>query len=141
MRICIDSCVFIRGLRDPSTDAAQLLAQTGPSLEIFIPRLVAREVTRNLLFPSVTAQFYRLFHNSRFAHIVDEPVPDEIFQGYLALGLNVKGDAYIGAFAEWMQVDYLISDNRHFLRRLRTDAYQLLSPGDFLDLLRKEPKS
>jgi hypothetical protein len=31
-----------------------------------------------------------------------------------------------------MRVDFLISDNRHFLHSLRTDAYQLLSPGDFL---------
>jgi hypothetical protein len=34
-----------------------------------------------------------------------------------------------------MRVEYLISDNRHFLRAFRTDAYQLLSPGDFLDKL------
>jgi len=39
-----------------------------------------------------------------------------------------------------MQVDYLISDNRHFLQELRTDAYRLLTPGDFLEILQGEPK-
>jgi hypothetical protein len=51
---------------------------------------------------------------------------------YVALGLRAKGDAFIGAFAEWQQVKYLISDNRHFLRQLQTDAYQVLDPLTFL---------
>ena len=133
MRICIDSCVFIRGLRDPSTDAAQLLMQIRPALELFVPRLVAAEVTRNLLFPSDLTRFYRLFHENRSAHIIDGPIPKALFQRYVDLGLRAKGDAYIGAFAEWLRVDYLISDNRHFLRHLHTEAYRLLTPAGFLE--------
>ncbi len=48
------------------------------------------------------------------------------------LGLPVKADAFIGAFAEWMQVQYLISDNRHFLRDLATDAFGVLEASNFL---------
>ena len=137
MLTCIDSCVFIRGLPNASSDAGQLLDLISPSLSVLIPRLVATEVTRNLKSETDVARFYRLFNKRSFAHIVDEPIPRELFRRYMALGLRAKGDAYIGAFAEWKQVDCLISDNRHFLRGLRTDAYQLLSPGDFLELLHK----
>ncbi len=134
MRICIDSCVFIRGLREPSSDAGQVLALIGPSFQVYIPRLVVKEVTRNLITPDI-AQFYRLFIGKEFVHIIDSPTPQKLFRHYATLGLNVKGDAIIGAFAEWMRVDYLISDNRHFLSALRTDAYRLLSPGAFLDIV------
>jgi hypothetical protein len=137
MRICIDSCVFIRGLKEPPSDAGQVLELFSPTLKVFIPRLIAIEVTRNLHFRSDVARFYQLFHKRRYASIVEEPIPEDLFRRYVQLGLSVKGDAYIGAFAEWMRVNYLIYDNRYFLRDLRTDAYQLLSPGDCLEVLRR----
>ena len=136
MLICIDSCVFIRGLREPLSDANQLLNLLSPVLPTVIPRLVAIEVTRNLQSDVDKAHFYRLFYERTFAMIIDEDVPETLLAAYNAKGLRIKGDAYIGAFAEWMSVDYLISDNRHFLRELHTDAYQLMSPGDFLNFLR-----
>ena len=140
MRICIDSCVFIRGIPNTSSDAGLLLNLISPSLQVVIPRVVAIETTHNLRVVADVAHFYRLFHERPFARIIDEPVPAEIFQRYVDLGLRAKGDAVIGAFAEWMRVDCLISDNRHFLRDLRTDAYRLLSPGDFLALIREKPE-
>jgi hypothetical protein len=135
MLICIDSCVFIRGLKDPLSDANRLLNLLSPALPTVIPRLVAIEVTHNLQSATDQARFYRLFYERPFAMIIDEDLPNDLLTSYIAKGLRAKGDAYIGAFAEWMQVDYLISDNRHFLRELQTDAYQLMSPGDFLNLL------
>ncbi|CUS03621.2 protein of unknown function [Candidatus Promineifilum breve] len=105
-----------------------------------IPRLVAVEVTRNLTTRPQQVAFYSLLHKNENAAIIDAPIPPRLIARYLALGLSEKGDAIIGAFAEWMQVDYLISDNRHFLQELRTDAYRLLTPGDFLEILQGEPK-
>jgi predicted nucleic acid-binding protein len=132
MLICIDSCVFIRAADAPSSDAALLIKRLGPDLPVVIPRLVVREVVRNLRSADSVNTFFRLFSEKSGGQIIDLPVPDDLVMAYVARGLRIKGDAYIGAFAEWMQVDYLISDNRHFLRSLRTDAYQLLSPSDFL---------
>jgi hypothetical protein len=43
-----------------------------------------------------------------------------------------KADAFIGAFAEWMQARCLISENRHFLREFKTDAYKVLSAEEFI---------
>lgn len=132
MLICIDSCVFIRGLKDPLSDANQLLSLLNPSLSLLIPRLVAIEVNRNLVSTIDQARFYRLFHKRPFAMIIDEDLPRDLLAAYIAKGLRAKGDAYIGAFAEWMQVDYLISDNRHFLRELQEVPYQVTTPEAFL---------
>ena len=135
MRICIDSCVFIRGINQEGSDAERLLRSIGPELQVIANRLIAQEVTRNLSGPQQIRRFYQIFHESAAAFIVTGPIPPAILDRYVALGLREKGDAIIGAFAEWMVVDYLISDNRHFLRELHTDAYQLMSPRDLLNFL------
>jgi hypothetical protein len=132
MRICIDSCVFIRGYNHEGSDAERLLRAIGPKVQVVINRLIAQEVTRNLSGREQARRFYAVFQDNPAAHIVYGPIPPAILARYVALGLRQKGDAIIGAFAEWMQVDYLISDNRYFLRELQTDAYRVASPAEFL---------
>jgi hypothetical protein len=132
MRICIDSCVFIRGLQTNDPEMQQLFTLIGPSLQLVIPRLVAQEVSRNLRSPEQVRRFYRLFYETSYAAILDEPLPVEMVNRYAQMGLPQKADAFIGAFAEWLDVRYLISDNRHFLRDLRTDAFTILSPAEFI---------
>ena len=73
-----------------------------------------------------------MFRARDFAFIVDEPIPRELVNQYIHLGLPEKADAFIGAFAEWMQARYLISDNRHFLRDLKTDAFDVLDAAGFI---------
>ncbi len=137
MRICIDSCVFIRGIRDDFSDASELLDQVGSIMPVVIPRLVALEVTRNLFQPIHVKTFYQRFTQNQLAFIVDEPVPRDLVLKYTQLGLPQKADAFIGAFGEWMQIAYLISDNRHFLRELETNAYNIVTPAEFLSILTK----
>ena len=132
MRICIDSCVFIHGLENSDSASVQLLNTIGPELILITPRLVAQEVTRNLGTPELVRRFYQLFQGHAFAFMVDEPVPRSLVEKYTHLGLPEKADAFIGAFAEWMQVSYLISHNRHFLRELHTDAFVVLDAADFI---------
>ncbi|MBK8989006.1 MAG: hypothetical protein IPM39_23530 [Chloroflexi bacterium] len=106
------------------------------AVSLVIPRLIAQEVTRNLTQTEYIKGFYRLFSSPTFAFVVEEPVPSPLVLKYTTLGLPAKADAFIGAFAEWMGVGYLVSDNRHFLRELKTDAYQVTTPGEFLALRR-----
>lgn len=134
MIICIDSCVFIRALQDETSDAAQVLGTMGTAVTLVIPRLIAQEVTRNLNHPQQIKTFYRLFSHTNFAFIVDEPVPPSLVWRYATLGLPAKADAYIGAFAEWMGVAYFLSGNRHFLCGLQTDAFEVITPGEFLQI-------
>lgn len=133
MRICIDSCVFIHGLQESEPAAVRLLDLVGQKWLLVIPRLVAQEVTRNLRTPAQVRRFYRLFHRHDVVFIIDDPVPQELVEKYVGLGLPAKADAYIGAFAEWMQVRYLISDNRHFLRELQTNTFDVLDAVEFLE--------
>jgi predicted nucleic acid-binding protein len=131
MRICIDSSAFVRGLRTDDVHIITILEQIGPELFLVIPRLVANEVTRNLGVLQQVREFYKLFARYEYASIVDEPVPSLLVAKYTALGLPAKADAFIGAFAEWQQVHYLLSDNRHFLRQLQNPAFGVLDPSTF----------
>jgi predicted nucleic acid-binding protein len=132
MRICIDSNQFIFGLSG-SDVASETLLKLLPRLEVVIPRLVLKEVTRNLNQAQVKA-FYALLHQAPHVAIVEDPVPAELVQEYVALGLREKADAVIGAFAEWQGAKYVISDNRHFLDELQSNAFEVVSPEEFLQL-------
>jgi hypothetical protein len=130
MRICIDSNQFIFGIEgsDPASEELMMLL---PHLEVVVPRLVIREVTRNLSDAQIRA-VHVLLNRAPQATIVDEPVPADLVTKYVGLGLPEKADAVIGAFAEWQGAEYLISDNRHFLQDLSTEAFEVLRPDEFL---------
>jgi predicted nucleic acid-binding protein len=132
MRICIDSNQFIFGLSG-SDVASETVMKLLPRLDIVIPRLILKEVTRNLN-PSQIKAFYALLNGAPRFSIVDEPVPIELVRKYVGLGLREKADAVIGAFAEWQGVRYIISDNRHFLNELQSNAFEVVSPEEFLRL-------
>ncbi len=113
--------------------AVHLLDLVGSDFILIIPRLIAQEVTRNLETPEQVRHFYRLFHRRDFAYIIEEPVPSSLVKHYIDRGLRAKADAFIGAFAEWMQVHYLISDNRHFLRDLNTTTFSVTNAQTFVN--------
>ena len=130
MRICIDSNQFVFGLSgsDPS---AELLLRLLPHLEVAIPRLVLKEVTRNLGSDQVKT-LYQLLGRATHVTIVEGPVPVELVEKYVAMGLREKADAVLGAFVEWQGCEYLISDNRHFLDELQSPAFEVVSADEFL---------
>jgi len=130
MRICIDSNQFIFGIAgsDPASEALMMLL---PYLDVVLPRLVIREVTRNMSDAQVR-MLYTLLNKAPRVVIIEEPVPTVLVDKYVALGLREKADAVIAAFAEWQGAKYVISDNRHFLVELHSDAFEVLSPDEFL---------
>jgi predicted nucleic acid-binding protein len=134
MRICIDSCVWIGGLQDDISPSARVIDLIRPELQVLIPRLIAQEVSRNLATSEQRRLFYRLFQGREFAVIVDEPVSLELAAKYVNLGLRAKADALIGAFTEWVQAEYLISRNRHFLKELEATEFEVVEPATFLQL-------
>jgi hypothetical protein len=101
-------------------------------LSTVIPRLITLEVTRNLRSTLQIKKFYLPFSHYPYATIVDDLVPYEFVNKYIELGLREKGDAFIGGFAEWQKIDFLISDNRHFVRQLQTTAFKICDPNSFL---------
>jgi predicted nucleic acid-binding protein len=132
MLICIDSSALILGLEGTDPDAVRILDLVSHQITLVIPRLIAQEVTRNLTTSEQAKQFYQLFRDYDVARIIDEPVSPTLVEKYASLGLPAKADAFIGAFAEWMNVSYLISENRHFLRQLQNPAFEVLDAEAFI---------
>ena len=130
MRICIDSNQFIFALSGADA-ASEMVLKLLPRLEAVIPRLILKEVTRNLNQAQVKA-LYALLSQAPHVTVVEDPVPAKLVEKYVALGLREKADAIIGAFAEWQGVKYIISDNRHFLDELHGSAFEVVSPEEFL---------
>lgn len=130
MRICIDSNQFIFGISGVDSAAERLMLLL-PGLDVVIPRLVMREVTRNLRASEIKS-LYALLGRAPNVVVIDEPVPTSLVAKYIKMGLRDKGDAFIGAFAEWQQAAFLISENRHFLNDLREATFTVLTPDRFL---------
>ncbi|MCK5328876.1 MAG: hypothetical protein KAR36_09745 [Candidatus Latescibacteria bacterium] len=130
MRICIDSNQFIFGISgtDPASETLLLLL---PNLEVVLPRLVVKEVTRNLNDAQAKA-FHSLLSKAPRVKVIDELVPPDLVAKYVDLGLPEKADALIGAFVEWQGAGVLISDNRHFLSDLAGAAFEVLRPDEFI---------
>jgi predicted nucleic acid-binding protein len=129
MRICIDSNQFIFGISG-TNPASEKLLMLLPQLEVVIPRLVLREVTRNLSRAQIKS-FYALLRRARVT-IIEEPIPSDLVIKYISLGLREKADALIGAFVEWQCAAFLISSNRQFLAELRSATFEVLRPDEFL---------
>jgi hypothetical protein len=55
-----------------------------------------------------------------------------LVEEYQRLGLPSEADARIGAFAEWMKADFLVSENQRFLKELKTPAYQVIDAAEAL---------
>lgn len=104
---------------------------------VAIPRLIVQEVTRNLDTAVQVRKLYRLVYVAPNFLVVDEPVPQNLVTKYIGLGLRETADAVIGAFTEWVGAKYLVSDNRHFLQELKIDAFEVVSPAEFLDRFSK----
>ena len=43
-----------------------------------------------------------------------------------------EGDATIAAFAEWQNVDFFISENRHIYQELKVEAFITCNAGEFM---------
>jgi len=131
MQISIDSNQFIFGIGgiDP---ASEILMSILPSLDVVLPRLVIKEVSRNLT-EAQQKLLFKLFSNCPKLKIIDNPVPINIVQKYIKLGLPEKADAFIGAFVEWQEIQFFISDNRHFLNELSNSQFEVLKPYEFLN--------
>ena len=136
MRICIDSNQFIFGISGANPSSDKLLTLL-PQFEVVLPRLVLQEVSRNLSRAQIKS-FYALLQRARVT-VVEESVPADWVNKYVSLGLREKADAFIGAFVEWQGIAFLVSSNRQFLAELKTGAFEVLRPDEFLLRYHREP--
>ena len=62
-------------------------------------------------------------------------VPKATFQKYRRQKRLKEADALIAAFADFMKVDYVVSENRHIYRDLKATAFVTTTAEDFFDFL------
>lgn len=135
MRVVLDSNEFLFALiskNESTLDLFELLDD--PLFLVLIPSIVLDEVTerlKQLAGKDFASGIREDILNSKISVVDIKPMPQRLIAKYVKIGLK-KEDASIAAFVEWQRSDYLISENRHFLKELKTDKFKTLTARDFL---------
>ncbi len=138
MRAVLDSNIFIFALRSDKEVFAEILKFAGMRFNCFIPRMVFYEVFERL--KSLEGKDFAAFaaHTIKSLNleiIADELIPHELIEKYHKRGAK-EGDGVIAAFAEWIKADCLVTENRDFLKEMRTD-FTTLNAEEFIRLILK----
>ena len=99
---------------------------------IFLNELIVKEVLRAIT-KELKKEFYRIIFNYNLS-VNNEKLPLGLFKKYNDIGLK-KGDIEIAAFCEYIKADYLITENRHFLKNIALNKFQILNLNNFLNKL------
>jgi len=128
MRISLDTNVWIFGLLANDVFCEKIIDHLN-LFEVIIPGQVRIELERNLS----TVVLKKLYQIAQISGVQFnfEQVPDIYIRMFEAKGLK-KGDAIIGGFCEWKQIEAIVSDNRDFLKGLATGHFfTVMSPEEF----------
>ncbi len=105
------------------------------NLSVFINDHIIREVLRN-----IEELQKKELYNVLFKYDIDFyglKIPIHLLDKYKNFGLK-KGDIAIAAFCEAIDAQYLISENRHFLKGIRNTKFKIVSIAQFLKKIAKE---
>ncbi|OQY48863.1 MAG: hypothetical protein B6242_00900 [Anaerolineaceae bacterium 4572_78] len=130
MRISLDTNVWIFGLVEYNKYCRKILMNLS-HFQVIVPIQVLKELNNNLS-KEFLDYFYQLVIKP-YVQLDYEKVPDVYITMFESKDLK-KGDAIIGAFAEWRKVDMIVSDNRDFLRGLSEEYYfRVMAPQKFCE--------
>jgi hypothetical protein len=134
--LILDSNEYIFGLSGTKVSRVKLIDQLN-LLRVFVPLRVVREVERNLesMYGLGTA-FFLLIINKKNIIIVWSPPPENLVLTDIDRGFS-REDATIAASVEQIRVEYLISENRHFLKNSEALPCQVINAETALKLLQK----
>ena len=146
MRIILDTNEYIFGL-DRETgeeaparvlNAITILIEESEDFRLLVPEIIRKEVQRNIP-EDLEGDFYRLIYSSeKIEHHSVLNIPVKLFEKYRNVKGLKEGDALIAAFAEFADVDYLISENRHIYRDLDIRVFTPVNAQEFLKILEEE---
>ena len=143
MRIILDTNEYIFGLDTEKGEEApgrllnsiRVLIEEVENFRILVPEIIRKEVQRNIP-EDLEGDFYRLIYVSeKIEHHSMLNIPVKLFEKYMNEKGLKEGDALIAAFAEFAQVDYLISENRHVYRGLEVRKFTPVNAQEFLTIL------
>lgn len=143
MKIILDTNEYLFGLDKDSGEEAsvkllnvvRLMIEDIKDFKLLLPEIIREEVQRNI--PEyLEKDFYKAIYSSeKIEHHSMMDVPIKLFDKYRnEMGLK-EGDALIAAFAEFMGVDYLISENRHIYKNLKIKEFVTVNASEFLKIL------
>lgn len=95
---------------------------------VHVHRSIIEEVLQNINV--IEEKNFYFFLREKRIEINDDMLSIELFQKYKSLGLK-KGDITIAAFCDKIGADYLITENRHFLKS-KKQGFQVLDLQEFL---------
>ena len=126
LKLVLDSNEYIFYFDDKSDDISRLFDLH--NLKISINNLIIEEAIRNIRKDSIK-DFFNLLKNPKFEVII-EKISEHLIEKYRKLGLK-KGDVVIAAFCDSINANYLITENRHFLKSKKFDRFKVLSLKKF----------
>ena len=130
MHVSFDTNVWIFGLKGTNRFCEVILLNLG-LFRTTIGNQIRAELERNLSVIELR-EFYNLVLEKEIT-IDFAPAPRSKVIAFERKGLK-KGDAVIGAFCEWREIDIFVSNNRDFLRGLAPDhRFVVLSPQQFCE--------
>ena len=136
--VLIDSNELILGLKGSKPSSKALIDDLDKLNELCdfrINETIFQEITRNLPLDA-KEKFTKLLN---VVIIINEAYATNkgLIDKYKNLGLK-KGDIPIAAYAELIQADFLISENRHFLKELKTKKFKILDAEQFFKEMVKQ---
>jgi len=130
--VILDTNEFVFGLLGNQKYPALLtrsLNEFHQNFNFRVSRQIVKEVLGNIP-KDYQKKFFDLI-NSGIIKYDDKPIDNNLLVKYQTYGLK-KGDDVIAAFADKVNATILISENRHFLKGLKTKRFKVLSAEQFL---------
>jgi len=133
--LALDTNEFVLALRESpvSSSCGVLVFEKLSQLKVYIPLQVIIELNRNLSNLEVSRVFAALSRAKALRIDYAKP-PQSLIDKWLFRGAK-KGDAVIVADLEMARINYLISENRHFISELTDLPFTVLSSREVLDAL------
>ena len=126
MRIVLDSNEYIIFLNKKSISLNELFEKEG--IVIYVNSSIVKEVLRNVA-ETIKSKFYKILFKNKI-EVNDKILPFYLFDKYKKIGLK-KGDITIASFCEFIKADYLITENRHFLKEAEVKEFKVVAIKDF----------
>ena len=131
MIVVLDSNEYINHLEKKPKILDKIFLSEGTV--IYINEIIVEEVLRNIN-ELQKKEFYLLISRHKIV-AYDKKISLDLLQKYKTIGLK-KGDIAIAAFCEGVKANYLVTENRHFLKSRKFEKFGVLSLKDFLTKLK-----
>lgn len=138
IRAVLDTNQFIFGLRDEKEFCADIVKLSGIKFTALASTTILEEVferLKELEGKDFASLAIHIIKNLGIEVIDDKLVPKEIIQKYKNKGAK-DADSVIAAFTEFVNADFLVTENRHFLKEIKINEFKTIKAEDFMKVIK-----